>query len=127
VDCLPGGIVSICLISLNYIFCIACLKVTELTLSHSWSITSAHTIVIKGFITLIARLVGAEPNPNDIIACSERLNLVAFKQMKFSKVDSGRICWIYLGNQLMHLPNVDWTSLLNWVNLYFLPSDEELS
>ena len=47
--------------------------------------------------------------------------------MKFCKVDSGHVCWIYPYNWLMPLPDVDRTSFLNQVNLYFLPSDEELA
>jgi len=46
--------------------------------------------------------------------------------MGFCKADSGRICWIYLGNRLVPLPNVDCTSLLNGANFYFLPGDKEL-
>jgi len=53
--------------------------------------------------------------------------LAAFAQIKFCKVDGGRICWIYPGNRLMPLPNVDRTFLLNRANLYFLPDDEELA
>ena len=64
-----------CLAYVNYIFCIACLKVTGLTPDHFWSIScigavtsSTNRIVIEGLITPIARLVGVEPNPNDRVA-----------------------------------------------------------
>ena len=86
---------------------------------YSAATSSEHRIVIEGLITLIARLVGVEPNPDDKAAGSKRLNLAAFEQMKFCKVDGGRICQIYPGNQLIHLLNVDRTTLLNRANLYF--------
>ena len=82
---------------------------------------------LGGLINPIARLVGLEPNPNDRVACSERLNLATFEQIKFYKVDGGRIYWIYPGNWLMPFPSVDHTSPLNRANLYFLSSNEELA
>jgi len=36
-----------CLIYLNYIFCIACLKVTGLTPSHSWSISCIVQVLVR--------------------------------------------------------------------------------
>ena len=36
------------------------------------------------------------------------------------------MCWIYLGDKLMPLPNVEQTTLLNRANLSFLLDDEEL-
>jgi len=89
--------------------------------------SSAHKIAIGGPIIPIARLVGVEPNPNDRVVGSERLNLTAFEQMKFYTADNGHICWIYLGNWLIHHPNVDRSSLLNRTNIYFLAGDEELA
>jgi len=84
-------------------------------------------IVIRALINSIARLVGVEPNTDDRVAGSERLNMGAFEQMKFFKIDGGHICWIYPDNRLIPLPNVYRTSFLNWVNLYFLSSADELA
>jgi len=86
---------------------------------YSAVISSAHRIVIGGLITPIARLVGVELNPDDRVVGLEWLNLAAFEQMKFCKVDGGRICWIYPGNWLMPLPNIDRTSLEPGQSLLF--------
>jgi len=83
-------------------------------------------IVIGVLITPIARSVGIEPNSDDKVFGSERLALVAFKQMKFCTVKGSRTCWIYPGNMLIPPPNVDRTTLLNLDNLSFIPGDEEL-
>jgi len=53
--------------------------------------SSAHRIVIGGLIIAIATLVSVEPNPDDRVASSERLNLASFKWMKIYKVDGGCI------------------------------------
>jgi len=66
--------------------------------------SSAHRVVIGGLITPIARLVGVEPNPDNAVIGSEQLTLVTFEQMKFCKVDGGRICLIYPRNLLMPPP-----------------------
>jgi len=47
--------------------------------------SSIHNIVNGAFITPIAGLVVVEPNPDDIVTCSKRLNLAAFEHMKFCK------------------------------------------
>jgi len=113
-----------CLTCLNYIFCIACLKVTGLTLGHSWSISCIEQpLVLHIGLSLgaslppIAKLLRLEPNPDNGVTNSERLNLAAFEQIKFCKVDGWCICWIYPDNRLMPLPNVDRTSLLNQANI----------
>jgi len=46
--------------------------------------------------------------------------------MNFSKVKTGHLCWIYLGDRLWLLPNVDRTTLLHRGNLYWVPSDEQV-
>jgi len=74
------------------------------------STISAKRIVLAGFIIPMAR--------------PKRLALAAFEQMKFFTVDGGRTCWIYPGNRLLHLPNVDRTTLLNPDNLSFMVGDE---
>jgi len=56
----------------------------------------------------------------------EQLELAAFDLMKFCTVEGGRICLICLENRVMPLPNIDWTTLLNSDNLFFIPGDEEL-
>ena len=86
-----------------------------------------HRIVIGGLIAPFARLVSVEMITNDRVAGLERLNLAGFEQRKLFRVDVGCICWIYPGNRLMPLLNVDCTSLLNQANLYFLPGDEDLA
>ena len=70
-------------------------------LSYSVATSSAHRIVIRGLITPITRLVAAESNLDDRVIGSKVLNLAAFEQIKFCKVDGGRICWIYHRNRLM--------------------------
>ena len=92
---------------------------------YSAATTSAHRIVIRDLNTSIAKFVGAQSILNDRLEGSERFNLVAFEQIKFCKVDGRRICWIYRGNRLTPLPNVDCTCLLNLANLYFFSGDEE--
>ena len=59
---------------------------------HSAATSSAQRIVNGGLITPIARYVGVEPNLDDRVPGSEQLNLTAFEQMKFYKVEVGRIC-----------------------------------
>ena len=75
----------------------------------------------------IAVLVGVQPNPDDRVVGLEKLNSAAFEQMKFYKLDSRHIYWIYHGNRLMPSPNVDHTSLINRAHFFFLPGDEELA
>ena len=48
--------------------------------------------MIGGLIILIARSVRIEQNSDDRVLSSERLNLAAFEQMKFSKVRVRRVC-----------------------------------
>jgi len=80
-----------------------------------------------GLVTPIARSVRIELNLDDRVPDSERLNLAAFKQIKFCEVEAGDFCWIYPGNRLMALLNVERTTILNRANLYFLQGDEELT
>ena len=118
-----------CLVCLNYIFCIACLKVIGLTPGHSQStscIVQPLVLHIGLSLRALLPLVGVKSHPNDRVTGSKRLHLAAFEQIKFCKVDGGRICWIYPGNRLISLSNVDRTSLLNRVNLYFLLGYDEL-
>jgi len=86
---------------------------------YSAATNCVYRIVIGGLITPFATLVSVEMNTDDRVAGLERLNLAGFEQTKLCRVDGGRICWIYPGNWLMPLPNVERTSLLNRVNLYF--------
>ena len=60
--------------------------------SYSAATSPAHRIVIGGLITSVVKIVGVEPNPDDRVAGSEQLNLAAFEQMKFCRVDGGCIC-----------------------------------
>jgi len=48
--------------------------------------------MIGGFITPIARSVDMDLNPDNRVPSFERLNLAAFEQMNFYKVEAGRVC-----------------------------------
>jgi len=93
---------------------------------HSAAVSSKVRIVIGEIITTIVRLLGVEPNPEDRVSGSERLNQAAFEIMNFCKVKADRLCWIYLGDRLLSLPSIDRTTLLHRANLYWLPSDDEV-
>jgi len=49
-------------------------------------------IVVGGIITSIARFLGIEPNPDDRVSGSKRLNKAAFELMGICKVEVGRLC-----------------------------------
>jgi len=89
--------------------------------------SSAQSIVIGGLITPIARSRGIELNPDGRVPDFEWLNLAAFKQVKFCKVEAGCLCWIYLGSYLISLPNIERATLLNRANLHYLAGNEELA
>jgi len=78
----------------------------------------------KGRIVIV-RFLGVDPSPDDRASASEQLDKTAFELMSFVKVRSGYLCWIYCGDRLTPLPNVAQTTLLNSVNLSYLPSDED--
>ena len=61
-------------------------------------------IVIRGIIISITRFLGIEPNPNDRVRGSERLDKAAFELMRFCQVEAGRLCWIYPGVGLCLFP-----------------------
>jgi len=46
--------------------------------------------------------------------------------MNFCKVEVGRLSWIHLGDPVLPLPNVDWTTLLHRVNLYSILGDDKV-
>jgi len=79
---------------------------------------------LEALLPPIARTVGIELNLDDRVPCCMSLNIV--EQIKFYKVEVGRISWIYPGSCLMPLPNVELTALFNRASLYYLPSDEGL-
>jgi len=79
---------------------------------HSTAIITKGKIVIGGIITTIARFLSVEPNPKDRIFGSKRLDQAAFELMNFCKAEVGHLCWIYHGDWLPPLPNVDRTTLL---------------
>jgi len=81
--------------------------------------------VIGGLITPIARSVRIKLNPDDRVPSFERLNIAAFEQMEFCKIEAEHVYWIYPRNHLMPLLNVNRTTLLNRANLYCLSGDEE--
>jgi len=58
-------------------------------------------------VTTIARFLGVKPNPEDRVSGIERLDQAAFEIMNFCKIKAGRLCWIYPGDRLLLLPNVD--------------------
>ena len=80
---------------------------------HSAAVSTKGRIVIDGIITIIAKFLGAEPNPEDRVSGSERLDQADFEIMNFCKVEAGRLCWIYPGDRLLPLPNVDRTTILH--------------
>ena len=84
-------------------------------------------IVIAGIIASIVKFLGIESNPNDRVSGFERLYKVAFELMGFCRIEAGRLCWIYPGDQLMPLPNIERPTLRYYQNLSYLPSDEELA
>ena len=49
-------------------------------------------IVIGGNITSIARFLRIEPNPDDRVSGSERLDKAAFELMGFCRIEAGRLC-----------------------------------
>jgi len=61
---------------------------------------SIQMIVIGALITLIARSVGIDSNPDNRVLGFKRLNLAVFEQIKLSKVNAGRVRWIYPRNYL---------------------------
>jgi len=67
-----------------------------------------------------------EPNPDDRVSGSERLDKAAFELMGFCKVEVGRLCWIYPGGRLMPLPNIKRTTLRHYHNLSYLSGDDEV-
>jgi len=93
---------------------------------HSAPMGTKPMIVIGGIITTVARFQSVEPNPEDRVSRSERLDQATFEIMNFCKVEAGRLCWIYPGNRLLPLPNVDRTTLLHRANLYWAPGDDEV-
>ena len=74
---------------LNCTSCHVCLMVSSLTLVHfdrqlhSATINTKGRILIGAIVTTIARLLGIEPNPEDRVFRSERLNQAAFEFMNF--------------------------------------------
>ena len=84
-------------------------------------------IAIVGIITLIVRFLGIEPNLDDGVSGSERLDKPTFELMVFCRLEGGRLCWIYPGGRLMPLLNIERTILRHYHILSYLPSDEELA
>jgi len=59
---------------------------------HSAAVNAKGVILIGGIMTTIARYLGVEPNPENRVSGSERLDQVAFEIMNFCKVEVGRLC-----------------------------------
>jgi len=93
---------------------------------YSVAISTKGRIVISSIITTIARFLGVEPNLEDQVSWSEQLNQATFELMNFCKVGAGRLYWIYSGDRLLPLPNINQTTLLHQGNLYWIPSDAEV-
>jgi len=83
---------------------------------HSAAVSTKDRIVIGGIVTTIARILGVQPNPEDRVYGSERLDQATFEIMNFYKVEVERLCWIYPGDRLLPLPNVDRTILFQRAN-----------
>jgi len=94
---------------------------------YSGATSTKGRIVIKGIITSIARFLRVEPNPDDRVSGSERLDKAAFELTGFCHIEAGRLCWIFPGGWLMRLLNIERTTLRHYHNLFYLPSDEELA
>ena len=80
---------------------------------HSTALSTKERIDIGGIVTTTARFLGVEPNPKDRVSGSEWLDQAAFEIMNLCKFETGCLCWIYLMNQFLLLPNVDCTTLLH--------------
>jgi len=80
---------------------------------YSATVSTKGRIVISGIVTTIARFLGIEPNFEDKVSGFDWLDQAAFEIMNFCKVEAGRLCWIYPGDWLLLLPNVDRTTLLH--------------
>jgi len=93
---------------------------------YSVAISTASRKFIGGFVTSIFRSLEVEPNLEDRVFGSKRLDKAAFEQVNFCKVEDGRLCWIYPGDQLMLLCNVECTTLLHRANLHWVPSYAEV-
>jgi len=93
---------------------------------YSATATTKGRIVIGGIITTIARFLGVEPNPEDTTSMSEWLDQAAFEIINFCKVEAGCFCWSYPEDRLLPLPNVNQTTLLDWTNIYWVPSDAKV-
>jgi len=61
----------------------------------------AKMIMIGDLITIIARSVSIEHDPDDQVSGFERLALATFEQIKFHTMEGRRMCWIYLENSLI--------------------------
>jgi len=77
-------------------------------------------------VTIIARFLGIEPSLSIESLGQSGLDQAAIEIMNFSKVEVGRLCWIYPGDWLLLLPNVDQTTLLYGANLYWISSDTKV-
>jgi len=77
-------------------------------------------------VTTIARFLGIEPNPKNRVFRSKWIDQAAYKIMNSCKVEARRLCWIYHGDRLLPLPNVDRTTLLHRANFYWIPGDDEV-
>jgi len=93
---------------------------------HIAALSTKGRIVISRIITAIARCSRIEPNHKDRVSEYERLDQVAFEIMNFCKVEAVHLCWIYPGDRLLSLPNVDCTTFLHPANLYWVLGDEEV-
>ena len=80
---------------------------------HSAVVSTKGMIVIGGIITTIARFLGVKPNLEDRVSGSEQLDQAVFEIMNFCKAKASRLCWIYPGDRLLPLPNVNCTTFLH--------------
>jgi len=68
------------------------------------AVSTKGKIVIGGRITSIVRFLGIESNSEDRVSESEWLDKASFVLMSFCKIETGRMCWIYLRDDLCRLP-----------------------
>ena len=74
--------------------------------------STAGRIVIGGLITTIAKCLDVEPDPKDRVSGSKRLDKATFEQIKFLKLEAGRLWWIYPWNRLCSFPMLSRPSYL---------------
>jgi len=93
---------------------------------YSTAVSPKGRTFIGGIMTIIDRFLGIEPDLEEKISRSKQLDQATFEIMNFCKVGAGHLCWIYPGDRLLQLLNVDRTTLFYRANLCWVPGDDEV-